>query len=298
MWFNLHEISAPLSIGFRKIISINNSCLRRKKIRGYNMKCKSLFVGMMALLLIMPVVTQAASFLENEAGISASIQVTGVNINLAATAFKAIEKQSDGYIIGSVALSDYDETHDVHVYVDISGAIIAYYLKNEPPSKIIDWRHYSGGIMTLAGSKLEDALVKVCAAMSIILPEVEYYDFRYPGATNFEIIVEENSVANTTDIFRFLVPNTHLIYNASWSHAVKITHDGYYNNQVQTILLDEVVLNTGTTISWAFWDGNIAESLLSPDIYHEFKVINSKRTNVASDSYQCFGALVLSYSIP
>lgn len=79
------------------------------------------------------------SFLEDEAGISAYGQVSSANLDLAENAFKNIEKKTSEYIIGSVALPDYGETDDVHVYVDISGWIIAYYRNTEKASKIIDW---------------------------------------------------------------------------------------------------------------------------------------------------------------
>ena len=44
-----------------------------------------------------------ASFLEDEAGISAYGQVSSVDLDLAENAFKNVEKKTDEYIIGSVA---------------------------------------------------------------------------------------------------------------------------------------------------------------------------------------------------
>ena len=250
------------------------------------MKCRNLFVGMMALLLTMPVVTQAASFLENEAGISASIQVTGVGIPLAATAFKAIEKQSDGYIIGSVALPDYDETHDVHVYVDISGNMIAYYLKEEEASKIIDWKHDPTG--ALAGCKLEDALSKVCEAMSVTLPTVKYYDFRYPNATSIKIITDE--ALRTTDTFRFMIPSNHIIYNSTWSHAVKDVESYPYSGSVSQLDIDGVLLHEvsfNSNGNWRILEGRITADLITPDIYHEIAILPSYANG--------YGAIVLQY---
>ncbi|MDT8421325.1 MAG: hypothetical protein RQ754_12925 [Desulfuromonadales bacterium] len=257
------------------------------------------FIVIAALMALFSSPSWSASFLENEAGISASIHVSGVNISQAASAFISIEKQTDTYVIGSVRLPDYDENHDVHVYVDISGDIIAYYLAAEPPSKIIDWKHYSGGLMTVDGSKLEDALTVVCSAMSLTFSEVDYHDFRYPFATDIEIIVEENSIANSTDSFSFMIPSvTNYVYvhNISWSHSVKVSHDGYTNNRAQEILIDGNIINSGTTTTWNIWDGVIPEETISRDVYHSFSVVNNKVTTTASDSYTDHGALVILHS--
>ena len=248
------------------------------------MKCRNLIVGIVALLLTVPGVTQAASFLEDEAGISASTHVASVDLDLAATAFKNIEQKTAGYIIGSVTLIDYSETHDVHVYLDGSGDMIAYYFKQEQASKIIDWKHDPTG--SLSGSKLEDALAKVCDAMSVVLGEVKYYDFRYPEATNIKIITDE--ALKTTDTFRFMIPGNHVIYNSSWSHAA------IYNSCCSAVTsqfkFDSVLLNQLSTKGWAIAEGEISVDQIVPDIYHDISIYASPY----GDGYV---AIVLQYSI-
>ena len=145
-----------------------------------------------------------SSFLNQEAGISAYGQVNYVDLDLAENAFKYVEKKTSDYIIGAVALDNYDETHDVHVYVDTSNWIIAYYLSTEKPSKIIDWKEYYSS-RTMTGSKLELALSKVVGAMSAFLPDVDYYDFRYPNATNIMIVTDEESISGVSESFRRII---------------------------------------------------------------------------------------------
>lgn len=254
------------------------------------MKFRGLIVAMaMSLFSALPGITQAESFLEDEAGISASTHVTSVNLTLAATAFKAIEQQTSDYIIGSVALNDYRETDDVHVYLDTSGDMIAYYFKEEVTGTLIDWKHDTTG--ALSGGRLVDALSAVCAKMVVALPEVKYYDFRYPGATNIKIIADEKLTLGT-ETFRFLIPGNYVIHHSEYSHY--ITQKAYTTCSVgiPTLAIDDAVItNSSTTSSWNIWGGEISSGLLAPDVYHEFSVYNS------DESCSCYGALILLYSV-
>ncbi len=153
------------------------------------------------------VISQAnTSFLEEEAGVCAYTKLTPpVNLITAKTAFKAIEYECEDYIIGSVAVSD-DESDDVHVYVSKDGWLVAYYLKEEPFPKILKT------MMNFDDNKLKDALKKVCDALWVSLPTLNYYDFRYPNANKIMIIADKASgYCSTTyeyfsDSFRFMIP--------------------------------------------------------------------------------------------
>ena len=246
-----------------------------------------------AILLIVAVVlfaaglVSAASFLEDEAGISASIQVAGVDLSLAETAFKNIEKKTASYIIGSVAIDGYGEDHDVHVYVDSGGHMVAYYLNTEEASKIIDWVNYTGGSMTLAGCKLEDALTKVCVAMFLNLPAVTYFDFRFPNAENIKIIVDEQS-GDSTDTFNLQIPGTFIVYNRAYSHAAVQTGGGGHNAYVY---IDDVLLNHLSGGGWRIVEGQLDAQQLSPDVSHEIKIVGSWTGN-------SYIAIVLQYTEP
>ena len=127
-----------------------------------------------------PDLLSGVTSLENEAGISAYGQLGYVDLEMVKPAFKTIENETSQYIIGSVSLPDYSESDDVHVYIDTSGWMMAYYLNQELAAKIIDWQQYrSQGTF---GTKIADALTIVSAQMGYALPPITYYDFRYPNA--------------------------------------------------------------------------------------------------------------------
>ena len=144
---------------------------------------------------------EGTSLLEEEAGVCAYTKLTPpVNLTIVKTAFKTVEYACGDYIIGSVAVSD-DEDEDVHVYVSRDGWLAAYYLEEEPFPKILK------SMMDFGDNKLEDALQKVCDALWISLPAVNYYDFRYPNANKVQIVADEVSGAGWgSDSFRFMIP--------------------------------------------------------------------------------------------
>lgn len=147
-----------------------------------------LLIGFLALLLVgnglllaesnstdletMPESTSGSSFLEEEAGITAYTQVDSVDLSQAKSAFKNVEKETDEYIVGSVGLENYPESSDPHVYVDKSGWIASYYLKNEPVSKIVDWEQYSPE--SINTTKLEKGLVAITNALGVAVPYTNY----------------------------------------------------------------------------------------------------------------------------
>ena len=106
--------------------------------------------------------TGNTSFLHSEAGMSAYAQLDGtVDLTKAEDALKTVEEATSEYVIGSVGLEGYDESHDVHIYVDSDGWIIAYYLADEKASKIVNWLKFAE-----SGSLME---TKVRVALSILL---------------------------------------------------------------------------------------------------------------------------------
>lgn len=225
------------------------------------------------------------SFLEDEAGISAYSQVSNVDLELAKTAFKNVEKETGEYIIGSVALPDYVESDDVHVYVDIDGWMIAYYLKGERASKIIDWKHYLGGEITT--TKLETALGKVCDAMYTYLTYINYYDFRCPNGTKIMIVIEESYSYGVPETFRLMVPQDHPMYSRTWSHAVD-SNGGW-------LKIDGTTLNNFQQhpSGWRILEGDITPIQLLPDVFHE--ISTAKYYSGGGGSYV---GIVLIYSEP
>jgi hypothetical protein len=155
--------------------------------------------------------TPLGEYLDSEAGISAYYD-SGfpINLNNAANAFRTIETQTEDYIIGSVAVPYHVEHFDPHVYVHVSGWIMAYYFRADPISKIIDVRG-----KTINSTLLKTVVGKVATAAGVPFMDVAYYDFRYPSATNMIFVAEDSSVGDNT--FTIKVPGTYGYYERGWA---------------------------------------------------------------------------------
>ena len=165
------------------------------------------------------------SFLQEEAGMSAYSNV-GKSINLATLRpkFRTIEAETAEYIIGSVPVPDHDESWDVHVYAHKDGWMVAYYLKDEPVAKIIDWQGYDGG------STMNNQLAKILGVMASVagvkLGDVGYYDFRYPTARAMMFLAEYGDVIDRWDSFEFEVPGEYVIHERSYLVSSYDSWDG------------------------------------------------------------------------
>lgn len=232
------------------------------------------------------------SFLTSEAGISAYGQASRVNLEEARNAFKTIEKETDDYIVGSVVVDGYDEAHDVHVYIDAAGWLVAYYLIHELPGKIVDWVNYNG--VNISATKLKVALDNVLAAQYLLpfaVEEVRYFHFGHPAATRMLIVTDEMP-ATGTEYFYITVPATGLyVYHRSWAHAVRSTVSNTYsgnNLYVDTELLSNISI---TDPIWKFAEGNLTPLQLYAGLRIPFSLSVSSGTYV-----DCYAAVVILYS--
>jgi hypothetical protein len=231
------------------------------------------------------------SFLTEEAGISAYGQASGVNLELARTAFKTIEKETADYIVGSVAIDGYGEDHDVHVYIDLSGWLVAYYLNHEKPGKIVDWVNYDG--INISSTKLKLALDNVLAAQFLLpfsVEEVRYYHFGWPAATRMLVVTDERT-ATGTEYFYITVPTTGLyIYQRTWAHAVQSTSGTTHPTEyyVDGELLSELPITDPT---WMFAEGDLTQLQLSAGLRIPFSL-----SNAYGGATNCYAAVVILYS--
>ncbi len=207
----------------------------------------------------------SASFLDDEAGISAYTKAnTNIDLNKAKNAFRTIERQTSNYIIGSVAILNLPITEDVHVYVNSSGWILAYYLRDEPASKIIQWQNYNGGAITT--TKLADVISNVAGqAGGVGYSPIKYYDFKYTSSNRLMIIVKWLGDGTATGSFDFKVPGSYVLNEASYSHDDTGGHSGSRHSLDNTIV--------SPTINWL--DNGIIQgyySSISPDVFHTIKI--------------------------
>lgn len=102
--------------------------------------------------------------LEDEAGISAYFQAPNtINLDDVRNEFRTIETETSTYIIGSIPVPGYNESQDAHAYVHVDGWVLAYYLADEPVSKIFDWFTYDG--TSINTTRLQNVLVVIAGAV-------------------------------------------------------------------------------------------------------------------------------------
>jgi hypothetical protein len=261
-----------------------------------------------SLLMLLPMSTMAAdainlssppiaamgmgeSFLSEEAGIAAYGQATGVNLELAATGFKAIEKQTENYVVGSVSIDGYTEDHDVHVYIDAAGWMVAYYVNHELPGKIVDWVNYDG--VDISSTKLKMALDNILAAQYLLpfsTEQVSYYHFGWPDATQMLIVTDE-MVDTGTEYFYITVPTSGIsIYQRTYAHAVESLYS-YGSNSILSISDEALSDITISNYEWGFAEGELTPLQLYPGIRTEFSLSNGYGARI-----NCYAAVVILYS--
>ena len=184
----------------------------------------------------------APTFLDEEAGISLYVNIgQSINLAVAKTVYRTLEKETANYIVGSIALPGLSENEDVHCFVHKDGWIVTYYLKGEPVSKIVDWNLWSGGKLTK--NKLQVGLEQMTNALGKVVTDVKYYHFHYPNANKCMIILE-TSVGSGEDSFNVTIPNDIAVYERSWSHYASITRENYGNTYYSYFKIDGNTINS------------------------------------------------------
>ena len=207
------------------------------------------------------VMRDGTNFLEEEAGISAYTNVgMEIDIDKAKEVYRTIEVEKENYTIGSVALPGYGESEDVHVYVHKDGWIVAYYLKDEPIAKMVNYKNYlENGDITL---KLDNALGRMCDGVGLPLFYTTFYDFRYPNANKLMIIVDGQWVEGW-DTFDIKIPSDVRVYDRSWCHWS-------WDNYGSSFKLDgnEISSSGDCDDYWLARYGKLTPTQLMPDEFH------------------------------
>ena len=195
--------------------------------------------------------------LAEEAGIAAYTQAQGViNFDFIRPAFRVVEDETSDYMIGLVAVPDYDETHDAHVYIHKDGWIMAYYPPSKETSFIVDAQHYDGVYIP---TKLEKVIDKVATQGQVTVTDYIYYHFSYPNATQMLFVMEETY--NATDDFQITIPLEFTFYERSWFLARNTT------SLTAQLTLNEVVVGEISKPSLSA-SGLLTEDQLLPDFAH------------------------------
>ncbi|MHA1665139.1 MAG: hypothetical protein ACTSVW_04840 [Candidatus Njordarchaeales archaeon] len=127
--------------------------------------------------------------------------INDIDKNALAEVFETIEKSGESYVIGKVPV-----TNKPHLYVGLDGWIVAYFLREEPASKI------AGGPKT---TTLEEAIDYMCEKIGVTYStDIKYYDFEFPEANKMTVITEGVSWSLRENDFYVTVPGT--LYEASY----------------------------------------------------------------------------------
>ena len=171
----------------------------------------------------------AVDFPADEAGISAYVKaMDNADLNNAKGVFATIERETEDYIIGTVAMSGHAEEQYPHVYVSTDGWVVAYYPNDRSSGWLLPWYYYSGG--DISTTTLNETIVKVCDQINGTATGLKYYDFRHPDATKMMIIMESTTGSSW---FNVTIPTDFTVYRVDWSHRCSdCYHYGCYHSRV------------------------------------------------------------------
>ena len=243
-------------------------------------------------LLVNPVFAQSVSsettFLEEEAGMSIYVNIgRSIDLAVAKTVYRTIEKETSNYTVGSVPLPGLSENEDVHCFVHKNGWIVTYYLKGEPVSKIVDWNLWSGGKLTK--NKLQVGLEQMTNALGVVVTSVKYYHFQHPNANKCMIILETLMGAGE-DSFNVTIPNDLPVYERSWSHYAQLTYEGgfYGGTYPSYFIIDGNTINSISGESDPVTKyGTLTVVQLIPGVVHTVSV-----SSMYSSSYYLYGVCI------
>jgi hypothetical protein len=210
--------------------------------------------------------------LDEEAGMSAYFKSPDViNLNQVRGQFRTIETETADYIIGSVPVAGYLESADPHVYVHRDGWILAYYMRSDPISKIIDAKAQS-----ITTTKLKNVVAAMAGAAGAPFTDATYYDFRYPNATHMMLIAEHEDNGND---YTVQLPSTYGYFESGWALRTGYCCSWYFR-------LDGVNLPaSGSDLSGVAY-GSITAAQLLPDVTHTVVIYNE------------WAAMVVLYRVP
>jgi hypothetical protein len=212
----------------------------------------------------------AATYLEQEAGISYYVNTTGpLNLNTAKNALVNIENITSDYVIGSIGSQVFSSSDDYpHCFVHKDGWIVVYYLKPTTQNKawlgkIIDWSDLSQISYPITSNLLYDGLNYIATqTLGISITNAKYYHFQYSTATRLLFAIKR-AESGQTATFNIKIPDTLTIHERSWS--CYSTRYISYTFKIDTNQISRAGgRNYGCT--------EITEVILGPNIFHTVSI--------------------------
>lgn len=205
----------------------------------------SVFLGMLCLIVFFTKLTKAqeTTFPVEEAGIAAYVKLDSdpeKMIQVLTTALnyyseKEIPRTASNYVIGMVEVENgmlrlVPHYNYPHLYIGLDGWMVAYYLKDEEASQIMQWKDYTPGEITT--TTLKDAIDLMCDSIEVAYSgDIKYYDFKFPDANKMTLIAETVSVGGSNS-FSLTIPGT--LYEVSYS----VYYGGQYYNWYAKLIVD------------------------------------------------------------
>lgn len=164
--------------------------------------------------------TSATTFPVEEAGIAAYVKLDSVDITDLTEAlnyFSENIRQGKTYVIGKVKITNQSPRgvqwfNYPHLYIGLDGWMIAYYLKGEETSQIMQWKGYTAG--KIETTTLKEAIDIMAANIGVkYSTPIKYYHFQYPQANKLTLIVE--TIIDGSNCFSVTIPG--ILYEASYS---------------------------------------------------------------------------------
>ncbi len=223
-----------------------------------------------------PTTFDLGEYLDQEAGISAYFHSPdAITLNQVRGQFRTIEMETTDFIIGSVQVTNYAEHFDAHVYVNVNGWILAYYLRGDPTSKITDVK-----ARTINTTKLKTVVAQIASAVGAPFTDVTYYDFRYPNATGMLFVAEDEDNGND---FTIQLPSSFGYYERGWAEW-----DDYSQNyfRVDGVNMRGSAAYCGDSACY----GTLTASQLLPDVTHTIAVYSYWNS--------AYGVVIITYRVP
>lgn len=217
-----------------------------------------------ALLLSVSANGVVAYSLEDEAGISAYVNLgQPISLSLAKNAFKSINHETETYIWGMLNIPAYREELRPWAYVSSDGWIFVYLPKE----------FGRAGIFYQGNNNLEAGIEKICQVLGFtesafdtnIKPNIKYYDFEFPQASELYLFYERAYYSSNT--LKIFIPNSTAWYRVEY---------GAWGGGGNSFNLDgnRILTNVG-----GYTYGYIPETQFAKGVWHTF-LINGGEINL------------------
>jgi len=162
---------------------------------------------------------EVKAFPKEAAGISGYVKLAqSIDLNKAAKVFERIEDVSKSHIIGTVPIESFVGIVRPHLYVDVAGWVVAYFLSSEPASLIMQWSGDTDNPVPTIKTTLEEAVKKLCATIEVgYAGDIQYYNFKYPEADGIVLLLRILPTPGSK-VSYVKVPGNYTLYEVSYYH--------------------------------------------------------------------------------